>query len=47
MENTNYSEKVVAFLRKDGVYNGNEYHNYVLAKTANIRIFAGDTKSKK
>ena len=32
MENTNsnYSEKVVAFLRKDGVYNGNEYHNYVL-----------------
>lgn len=26
----NVSEKIVAVLHKDGTYNGNEYHNYVL-----------------
>ena len=30
IKNVNYSEKIVAVLHKDGVYNGNEYHNYNL-----------------
>lgn len=29
-KNVKYSEKIVAVLHKDGVYNGNEYHNYNL-----------------
>lgn len=48
-ENVTYSEKIVAVLRKDGVYNDNEYHNYNLVTIVyeNDKPVSCDCKSYK